>query len=210
MQSWAVAPKTEPQSRGKGKGKGKPLRSSSPQPGKRRRVEGRDQGQSTSLTSLATATAELSLQTARNCRVHSGMAVTTVLVPECPATMAALAVESASQPSLTDIYRWAALVLTLSQEERVSSQHRTVLVEHAQATASTEALLGRVLSCSIVPTFADSKIIKIQFAVAPVLQMTAAALVGALVDLGGEAKFGPPPRSSAERAVSSALASFSR
>ncbi|CAE8619695.1 unnamed protein product [Polarella glacialis] len=191
---------TDIRPRGKGKGKGKQPYLEPPE--KRRRVESRGREQSRDIVGLVKATAELSLQTARNSRIHSGMALTTILVPESPSISAGLAVESVSQPLLTDLHRWARLVLALSQDEKVSAQHRTVLLEHAQATASIDALLGQVLSCSIVPTFADTKIIKIQFAVASVIQTTAAAVIGALVDLGGEAKFGPPPRTSAERAES--------
>ncbi|CAE8581225.1 unnamed protein product [Polarella glacialis] len=215
MKSWARSPQGDSRPRGKGKGRGKqepsvPGQPYSEPPEKRRRIENRGKEQSRDLVGLVKASAELSLQTARNSRIHSGMALTTILVPESPSISAALAAETVSQPLLTDLRRWACLVLALCEDEKVSAEHGTVLSEHAQATASIDALLGRLLSCSIVPTFADSKIIKIQFAVAAVLQKTATAVVGALVDLGGEAKFGPPPRTSAERAVSSALASFNR
>ncbi|CAE8663205.1 unnamed protein product [Polarella glacialis] len=207
MGSWAFSSQAPARPQRKGKASGdKPPKIEPPE--KRRRIEGHSREQSKDLASLARATAELSLQTARNCRIHSGMALTTILMPECPSISAALSVDSSLQPFLTDLHRWARLILALSQDEKVSPQHRTVIFEHAQSIVSIDALYGRVLSCSVVPTFADSKIIKVQFAVAPVLQSTATAVIGALVDLGGEAKFGPPPRSSAERAVSSALNLF--
>ncbi|CAE8621920.1 unnamed protein product [Polarella glacialis] len=107
MQAWAGTPQADARPRAKGKGKGKTTFSTLEPPGKKRRIDGHNREQARDIVGLAKATAELSLQTARNSRIHSGMALTTVLVPESPSISAAMAVEPNPQPLLTDLQRWA-------------------------------------------------------------------------------------------------------
>ncbi|CAE8651211.1 unnamed protein product, partial [Polarella glacialis] len=97
------------------------------------------------LTGLVKATAELALQTASTSRVHTGMAVTTLLVPECPKLSAAITAETdGTHPLFSDMQRWARLAVGLSTEEKVSPQHRAILIEHCKLTATLEQLLGLV------------------------------------------------------------------
>ncbi|CAE8718447.1 unnamed protein product [Polarella glacialis] len=210
MESWMYSTPARVENKGKGKGKGKGKNEgASSTDGKRRRTESSTAVSSRDIVGLATATAELSLETARTARVQTGLAVTTLLVPECPTLAAVLTAETDSaQPPYSDVLRWARLVVGLSTEEKVSMPHRSVLIEHCKSTATPDQLLGSVLSCSISPTFANNKLIKVQFAVSATLHEVAAAIIGALRELGGEAKYGPPPRSSAERAVRTSLNSF--
>lgn len=171
--------------------------------GKRRRTE---KNGSLDMQRLVQATAKLSLQTARQVRLNTALTVTTALAPTMPLLQTALNIHSdATKPTLGDILRWSTVVSSLSHNEKVSAQHRALLEQHAKATQSPEALLGLIHFFSVAPTFGDSSLIKVQWSTAPELRQISMALAGALVELGASLKYGPAPRSAAERAVAAAL-----
>jgi hypothetical protein len=201
MDSWLAVPSVS------SKGGDRTQRKRGPQPAaKKRRTDGGNEDGLRGLKELVKSTAELSLQSAKQLRVLSGMAVTTTLVQKNPAVEAAANVEvTPSQPLKADLERWGQLVNSLAKNSSVSSSIRALLTEHASSVQSKDSLFGKVLMCNVAQCFNDQNQYKVQIAVAACLQPIGTAILTALSELGGDSCFGPPPRLSAERAVAAAL-----
>ncbi|CAE8636703.1 unnamed protein product [Polarella glacialis] len=195
----AALPQTAhpPKGKGKGKGAGAP-------PGKRSRSEVHTGGLA-NLRTLAVATAELSLQSAKHIRLLSSIAIVTLLVPKHPVVESAAAVEQFGDAGEPDIRRWAILVSTLADEQKLPGDIRQVLSEHVNEVSSPEQLQDVVHICHCAPTSNDQSMFKVQLQVTTALERVAKAVVAACVVLGATVKYGPAPRTAAERLVASSL-----
>ncbi|CAE8641456.1 unnamed protein product [Polarella glacialis] len=188
----------------KGKGKGKNAQPENP--AKRTKTE--NPGGTRQLQQLAIATSQLCLQNSKMLRLVFSLGVSTTLVPAHPILERASHVEFVpSDPLLADVHRWAILVTGLAVLEQIPSDVRAVLTQHGQAISSPAELLGQIQLCTIVPTFADPKVFRVQVKVSSELETELNAVLRALAILGGTSKFGPAPRTAAERLVSSCLRS---
>jgi hypothetical protein len=203
MDSWVVLPEsTAAPHRGKG-GKGGGKKGGFEQPSKKAKVE---KNSSSAVVNALLAVGDLGQQNARDIRQLFGMAVVTVLCPRNPAAEAASAVEVIpTEPLKADLQRWSIFIKALGTCNKVSPEVRKVLTDYGATVPNIEALQGLILKCDSMPTYNDSEQFKIQISVAASLQMACAAVVNALIQLGGTAKFGGPPRSAAERTAAAAL-----
>eukprot|EP00929_Paragymnodinium_shiwhaense_P002087 TRINITY_DN10228_c0_g1_i8.p2 TRINITY_DN10228_c0_g1~~TRINITY_DN10228_c0_g1_i8.p2 ORF type:complete len:186 (-),score=26.56 TRINITY_DN10228_c0_g1_i8:143-700(-) len=176
-------------------------KAAAPHDRKRRRRD--DDG---SMAGLVKSTAELSLHTARQQRLLSGIAHTVVLLPAHAATKAVL--DMPPDPTQRGhVTRWAVFVLALSKLDGFPEQ-QSVLAQHVAQSTDPEKLLPLVHVFNVVPTYDNPQLIKIQFTVDAQLWPVQQALVSMLVAMGGSMKYGPPPRSAPERAVAKALAAL--
>ncbi|CAE8639718.1 unnamed protein product [Polarella glacialis] len=195
-------------STGKGKGKGKVRNANSEvveQPPKRPRLE--DQHD---LRPLTLAIGELSLETSSKQRLQTGGLLRTCLTPVLDIFKEPLQVSESSNysdPSLNSVLTWTSLVLALCKASLSTgaSEAQTALQAYAAEQPDITALREAVHFCRVVTTY-DSKQVKVQFWLSETLNRPALAVQHILVQLGGEIKYGPPPKSARERKVASLLA----
>ncbi|CAE8594274.1 unnamed protein product [Polarella glacialis] len=210
MEQWLAkstsvqAKKDVTMSKGKGRGVAK-----EPQQ-KRLRAE-RDAETSAGVTEAIPAIGELSLETARNSRMHSGGLFRTLLLPvvqglELPVRITAEA--TGTDPGLEHCKVWAALILSLVNLSVPAELQSAQLVLKTLASAEQE-WQNKVHFCRVCKTY-DQKKLKVQFSVDSQLDPAAAAVARILVAQGGELMFGPPPRSARERKVAGIMANLAR
>ncbi|CAE8740045.1 unnamed protein product [Polarella glacialis] len=204
MKQWIqIAPNPQtppPPPKGKGRGKNPQV-----QENKRPRVSehtGSSSSSSSSVRDLALATADLSLQSARHIRQLWSLATCTILTPSHETVVHASHIP---QGDTAEIMRWAILVTGLAAEPKVSPEDREMLRAHSESVSQPSMLTDLVGLCHVSQTFGDTNMFRIQFQTATALESVSKALVSAFVTLGGTVKYGPAPRSAAERLTAACL-----
>ena len=158
---------------------------------------------------LLHATARLSIETARNVRMLTAIAVRTLSVPalsQCGPPVRAVAEQPRTYAEHEPAYTWAQLVLlalALVPEDSQDAGH-LLLRQHAVQSTRPELLRDHLQECQVTRCYsADASNIKL--AVSGELAPTAQALCRTLIAGGATLRFGAAPKSSAERAVTTAL-----
>ena len=177
---------------------------------KRRRSDGRNSRRTEldGIEQLCTATAQLSLDTARKQRAAEASLYTTLLVPTTSELQTAA--DMREMDAAAHVRRWATIVIAMVDDTRSPAKAQAVLREHVEASQDGQALEGTVTCCTVAPTYASDRILKIRFCVASELRAVSLALTECLTAAGAEAKHGAPPRGASERAVAAALTAVRR
>eukprot|EP00931_Biecheleriopsis_adriatica_P068746 TRINITY_DN42658_c0_g1_i1.p1 TRINITY_DN42658_c0_g1~~TRINITY_DN42658_c0_g1_i1.p1 ORF type:complete len:212 (+),score=22.79 TRINITY_DN42658_c0_g1_i1:162-797(+) len=205
MDSWPTGGSSSSSpAKGRGKQKGKQNRHGNPFVNKRARFE--QSNDDNPYLQLLYSSSELGLENRRQLRILFGLGVSTSLVPKHPVLQKAAAVETdPANPIMGDIFRWKVFVTELSKLEDLPNEIRQTLLDHMKSITAPEQLLGHVLMCTVYPTFDHQDIYKVHLKVSSSLQSVGSAVLNALTHLHAEHKFGPGPRTKAERLTADCL-----
>jgi hypothetical protein len=201
--------KTEHEDKGKGKGK---QRTATEQDAKRRCVDSASSG-GANMRALTFAIGDLSLDLARNDRLHTSGLLHTWLLPlheRWEEAVQSTTAATGENPIMDYALNWTAMLVAASQAEVTAEaqSQRAVLQRSTAQMQDTTTLLEQIHFCRIARTF-DTKYIKIQYWATQVEDLLR-ALRAVLLALGGELRLGPAPRTAHERAVASLLSACKR
>lgn len=98
----------------------------------------------------------------------------------------------------------------LKKLEALPLELQAALRAHILQATSSDVLMGSVLLCRCNSTYSNPEIVRLQFSVSQGLQPLLEQILRFLVAQGAQIKFGPAPRSSAERQAQTALQLFGK
>ena len=158
---------------------------------------------------LLQCTAELALETARNVRCLSSIALRTITISDtcnCGQGIVDLAAQEQTYNEMELVYTWAALVLVILRTPQavLPEASMEILRRHSGACPTAECLKEHIKECSVTRTYTGTAS-NIRLAGSYEVQDAMQAVCRCLVAMGGVLRFGAAPRGGKERAVLAAL-----